>query len=261
MPTIHPAPVKLQRFWCGDIPFVAYQFSNGEIAMSQAQSLPAFSTVVSKIASAFISENHLPTVKAILPNRARTTLYPLPTVTALWSHFLTIEPLFPRNRLLQEFLAGTPIFEDSSVVLMDSNPVKVDRIPTRLAERINLQIGSFSLPALLYKDTLYISDNEGLSVINAPTCWIVELNPAQKKTRILKRKGFSFKEEILVYQKRSLFQDRARIWSDWVIIWEYFARKGNTKALLLLRYLATLGLENSVSKFNQLTTMPSFRNG
>ena len=254
MPTLHhshPIPVKLQRFWCGDIPFIAYQFPNGEIAMSQTQSLPAFSTAIGKIASDFISANCLPTVKAILPNRASATLYPLPTVTALWSHFLSIDPVFPRNSLLKEFLSGTPIVEDSSLVVMDFNKVKVDLVTATLAENIDLQIGRFLLSVLLYEDTIYISDNEGLSVINAPNCWIAEINPAQKKARILKKNGFSFQEKILFYQKNNLFQSRARIWSDWVILWEYFAGKGNTKALSLLRHLATHGLKNSVTGCNR----------
>ena len=251
MPILHHSPVKLQRFWCGDIPFIAYQFTNGEIAMSQTQSLPAFSTAIGKIASDFISANCLPTVKAILPNRVNATLYPLPTVTALWSHFLTIDPLFSRNRLLKEFLAGTPILEDSNFVMMESSNLKVDLIPATLVEIINLQIGSFLLSVFLEEDKIYISDNEGLSVINAPTCWIAELNPAQKKARILKSKGFSFQDKILFYQKNHVFQSRARIWSDWLILWEYFAGKGNTKALLLLRHLATHGLENRVNKCNR----------
>jgi hypothetical protein len=254
MPTLHhshPTPVKLQRFWCGDIPFIAYQFPNKEIAMSQTQSLPAFSTAISKIASDFISNHRLPTVKAILPNRANTTLYPLTTVIALWNHFLSIDPFFSRNRLLKEFLSGTPILENSNFVLMESSNLKVDLIPATLVEVINVQIGSFLLSVFLEEDTIYISDKEGLSVINAPTCWIYELNPAQKKARILKSKGFSFQDKILFYQKNHIFQSRARIWSDWVILWEYFAGKGNTKALSLLRHLATQGLENNVTKCNR----------
>lgn len=248
----HPTPVKLQRFCCGDIPFIAYLFPNGEIAMSQTQSLPAFTTAISKIASDFVRDNCLPTVKAILPNRTSTTLYPLPTVVALWNHFLSIEPLFSRNRLLKEFLAGTPILENSNSVLIESNKVKVDLVPATLAEIIDLQVDRFLLSVLLDENNIYISDNQGLSVINAPTCWIAELNPAQKKARILKSKGFSFEDKIVFYQKNHVFQSRARIWSDWVILWEYFAGKGNTKALELLRHLATQGLENNVTNLSEV---------
>jgi hypothetical protein len=60
--------VKLRRFWCGEIPFIAYQLPNGEIAMSQTQSLPNESKAIVKIAADFISTNKLKTIRATLPN-------------------------------------------------------------------------------------------------------------------------------------------------------------------------------------------------
>jgi len=241
----HPTG-KLKRFWCGDIPFTAYQLNTGEIAMSQAQSLPSYGTVISRIAANFIKENHLPTIPAILPNQSLTTLYPLiPTVSALWNYFESQGKLNEQKKLLKGLLAETPILQDSDILLEKTSyfRIQVASAATTLAQVTTLEIQELSLSALLYEGNLYISDPEGLSIINVPLSWIIELNPAQKKTRYLKSKGFSFQEEILFYRENHLFQIRARTWSDWLIVWEYFASKGNNKALLLLRYLAGQSLE------------------
>jgi hypothetical protein len=245
----HLASVKLQRFWCGDIPFVAYQFGTGEIAMNQAQFLPAYSTALSKIASNFIETHHLPTVKAILPNHTIATLYPLiPTVRAVWSHFQAKGKLSAQKKLLRELLTSTPILKDEDILLSKTSESKIEvaSASTTLAIATTLKIQELSLPAFLYEGSLYICDQEGLSIINVSLRWLIELNPAQRKAMLLKKSGFSFREEMLFYQENRLFQLKARVWSDWIILWEYFAKKGNSKALSILRHLATQGLEKSL---------------
>lgn len=241
-------PVKLRRFWCDEIPFLAYQFPNGQIAMNQTQSLPTISKSLSNIAEDFIASNHLLTVNATLPNQAIVVLYPLPTVMALWSHLLSINKLPNRQELLKALLAGIPVLEDSELLPITSSDlkVKVDQAPATLARSIKLQAEDFLLSVWLYQDIFYISDIEGLLLINVPAIWLTELNPAQKKARTLKRNGFSFKEETIFYQEIDIFQVKARVWLDWIIIWGYFAGKGNTKALSLLRYLAIQGLGNRI---------------
>lgn len=246
--SLHKATVKLQRFWCGNIPFVAYELPSGEIAMSATQSLPAYSRVLAKIATNLIAENHLPAITAILPNHSTLTLHPLvPTVIALWSHFKHIGKLpSERKKLLNELLAETPILKESQLLLSKAKDFRIEvaQSPITLAKILKLEIEAFSLQAFLFEDNIYIPDSSGLSIINAPISWIIELNPAQKKARILKKNGFSFKEQILFFQENSLFQICARTWSDWLILWEYFARNGNSKAFAVLRYLASRGLQS-----------------
>lgn len=251
MPTyhpLHPTPAKLQRFWCGNIPFVAYELPNGEIAMSATQSLPTYSRVLAKMAANLIAENNLPAITAILPNHSPLTLHPLvPTIQALWSHFQDMGKLSSeRKKLLNELLRETPILKESELLLSQAQDFRIEvaQAPITLAKIIKVEIEAFSLQAFLFEDDLYIPDSSGLSIINAPISWIIELNPAQKKARVLKRNGFSFKEEILFYQENSLFQICARAWSDWLILWEYFARKGNSKAFAVLRHLASRGLQS-----------------
>lgn len=242
----YPTSVELERFWCSGISFLAYQLSNGEIAMNQTQSLPATSKSITKIAEDFISNNHLTTVKATLPNQGTVVLYPLLTVVALWSYLLSINKLPNRKKLLTAILAGKPVLKDSELLPIISNDfnLKVEQSPNILAKSTNLQIEDFLLAILLYQDTFYIADAEGLLLINVPAIWLSELNPTQKKAQTLKKNGFSFQEKMIFYQENKLFQVKARVWSDWIIIWEYFAGKGNTKALSLLRHLAVQGLRH-----------------
>jgi hypothetical protein len=240
--------VKLRRFWCGEIPFIAYQLPNGEIAMSQTQSLPNESKAIVKIAADFISTNKLKTIRATLPNHALAVLYPLPTITALWNHLHNMGKLPEREKLMSALLAGRPVKDDNHLLRLTPADflVKVEQAPETLAKVVLVQVEKFSLRVLLQSGAIFIPDHEGLTVIGVPLSWLLELNPAQKKAQILWHKGFSFKEELLCYQELDVFQVKTHSRSDWLILWEYFASKGNTKALSLLRHLAYRGLESRV---------------
>lgn len=249
-----PIPVKLRRFWCNEIPFLAYQLPAGEIAMSEVQLLPVSSLVLSEIICNYICKNHLQVIRAILPNHARANIYPLSTIISIWNYLLSLDKIPHRQELLTAFMEGKPILENSCFLPTRLRDIRIEpeSAPAVLAKSINLQIDNFSLCILCYKDIFYISDTEGLSIINVPLTWIIELNPAEKKARTIKRNGFSFKEETLFYEKNDVFKARARVWSDWLIIWGYFASKGNTKALLLLRVFAKQGIEQQLRTLSNL---------
>jgi hypothetical protein len=247
----HPLPVKLRRFWCNEIPFLAYQLPDGEIAMSEVQLLPVFSLVLSEIIGNFICENNLQVIRAILPNHTKANIYPLSTIIAIWNYLLSLDKLSHRQELLTAFAAGKPVLENSDFLptRLGDIRIKPEEAPATLAKSINIQIEKVSLCILCYQGIFYISDTEGLSIINVPLSWIIELNPAEKKARTIKRNGFSFKEETLFYENTNVFKVRARLWSEWLIIWEYFAAKGNTKALSLLRGLAKQGIEQKLELY------------
>lgn len=226
--------------------------------MSKTLYLPYFSRRLERIASGFVARSGLPTILGILPSRLITKLYPLTTVIELWNYFLSIDELLPRKKLLDAMLANKPILEVSSLlpIKIGDTLVHPDQAPPRLAKCLNLPIERFILSVLIYQDLIFLSDTKGLSIINAPPTWLLELNPAMKKARSLKKNGFSFQTETVYYPSNSnlvatpptvsIFSCKARVWSDWVILWEYFAGKGNTKALALLRYLAIQGLEHRI---------------
>lgn len=255
-------PVKLQRFWCRDVPFFAYQLSTGEIVMSKTQFLPNITKTLSQIVLDYISENNLPTRQGTIPNNQMVSLYPLPTVVEVLKYLHERSLLTGQKDLLAALLSGTAILEDSDLLLMTNADLRtrIEPAPSTLplAKVIKFQIDKLSLSVCIGKnEEIYVSDSEGLSVINVTLSWLIELNPGQKKALILKRNGFSFKEETLFYQdiddvRASIFKTKGRSWSDWLVVWEYFASKGNSKALSLLRNLAGQSIEQRIRTLSSL---------
>ena len=251
-----PIPVKLQHFYCGSIPFLGYQLPTNEIAMTKSQALPSNGKIVDTVARNFVVERDLPTIKAKLPNHSIVVAYPLnPTVTELWKYldsYLTDK----QKQLLNALLAGNPIVEESWIINPENQgELRIEteaHLSVKLAKSWDFQAGRFIISVLEQEGNLYISDYQALSLIGVPANWLVEINPAQKKAQLLKQNGFSFKEETLFYQETDLFQVRARIWSDWLAVWEYFAAKGNRKALTLLKTLAMQGLGNKLESLLKL---------
>lgn len=241
--------VELKRFWCDSIPFIAYRLPNGEIVMSQTQSLPNTSKVLQKIADEFIRANQLCRLSVTLPNRRKIVVYPLSTITALWRHLLTIEQMPVREKLLAALQAGTPIVEDNEQVLALTRAdfvKRVEQAPKALADVVKVQVEELELSFLIEEGKTFLCDYEGLAVIDAPVSWLLELNPAQKKARMLKYKGFSFQQQLVYYQDQVVFEAKTHCLSDWLVVWDYFVSKGNTKALSLLRNLAYQGVSNRV---------------
>jgi len=251
-----PIPVKLQHLYCGSIPFLGYQLPTHEITMTKSQALPSHGKIVDTVARNFVVEQELPTIKAKLPNHSIVVAYPLnPTVTELWKYldsYLTDK----QKQLRDALLAGNPVLEESWIINPESQgELRVEteaQFSVKLAKNWEFQAGRFIISVLEQEENIYLSDSKGLSVIGVPANWIAQINPAQKKAQLLKQNGFSFKEETLFYQKTDLFQVRARIWSDWLAVWEYFASKGNRKALTLLKTLALQGLGNKVESLLKL---------
>ena len=255
-------PVKLQRFWCNDIPFFAYHLATGEIVMSKTQFLPNITKSLSQIVSDYISKNNLPSLRGTIPNHQLVPLYPLATVVEVWK-YLHEQGLLPeRKDLLAALRAGTAVLEDSDLLLLTNADfrTRVDKSTSTvpLAKVINLPIGKLSLSICIGKnEEVYACDSEGLSVVNVSLTWLIELNPGQKKALILRRNGFSFAEETLFYQNiddinASIFKTKGRAWSDWLVLWEYFASKGNSKALSLLRHLAEQSIEQRLKTLSNL---------
>jgi hypothetical protein len=283
-----PVQVKQRSFWCGDIPFVAYQLPKGEIAMSKTLYLPYFSKRLQRIASSFVARYNLPIVQGILPGNSIITLFPLATVIELWDYFLSIDELRGRKELFDAISAKKPIVEASPHLprQLEDTVAHSEQLAPQLAECMKLQIERFILSLLIEQDRIYISDTVGLSIINAPLNWLLGLNPAMKKARSLKKNGFSFQTKTLYYANSNhltadshldeeIIQDitppetdsltvnivscQARLWSDWVILWEYFSGKGNTQSLALLKHLAIQGLEYQIEPLLPTTPTPHDR--
>jgi hypothetical protein len=108
------------------------------------------------------------------------------------------------------------------------------------AKRIEINLDRFHFFVVKHEKQFFIPTNEGLRLINVNIDWISGLGNRRKRT--LERYGFSFKEQLICYEieGRSFFGG-SYSWSDWLRLWSYFASKGNSSAVRLLRVLAELG--------------------
>ena len=108
------------------------------------------------------------------------------------------------------------------------------------AKRIEINLDRFHFFVVKHEKQFFIPTNEGLRLINVHIDWISALGNRRKRT--LERYGFSFKEQLICYkiEGRSFFGG-SYSWSDWLLLWSYFALRGNTSAVRLLRVLAELG--------------------
>ena len=121
----------------------------------------------------------------------------------------------------------------------------------REAEPILLRLGKTTLHLLIYGRQLYIPTHEGLRLISVEPNWL-NIPEKSRKERMLKSLKFSFEEILLCYQignpSQYVFVE-AYSYQDWLIVWSYFASKGNSRAMSVLRWLAQFGMEEHVKSF------------
>jgi hypothetical protein len=244
--------VQLKRFWCNNVSFLAYQLKNGEIVLSENQMVPSANKTLKKFAKAFISSNNLKTIKVTLPNRSNSTVYPLSTVTALWSNLNSTEQLPSREKqLLAGFLSNYPIKEGSNynadcgrnakTEVTDANLRMVATpIFIKLTKKIEIQV-------LVLHNNYYIEVYEGLSKLGTQPTWLEELHNSERRKKTLRQKGFSDEIKTIDYQEdNKVWRVQTLSLLDWINICDYFAAKGNTKAIDILKSLAILNLDRRI---------------
>jgi hypothetical protein len=121
----------------------------------------------------------------------------------------------------------------------------------REAEPILLKLGRTTIHLLIYGKQLYIPSHEGLYLIGVEPNWL-NIPEKSRKERMLKSLKFSFEEILLCYQIGNPGQYvfvEAYSYQDWLIVWSYFASKGNSRAMSVLRWLAQFGMEEHVKSF------------
>jgi hypothetical protein len=123
------------------------------------------------------------------------------------------------------------------------------------AEFVPIEIGRFKLNTLKHENTIYIPTNEGLKTIGVNINWIASQRKFGRRCPLFRR-GFSFQEKLLCYPMGDdgrFFFAGSYTWSDWLIVWEYFAAQGNSKAASILKSLAEYGLTLFLSNTTQKT--------
>lgn len=267
--SILPA-VKSKRFWCNNVSFLAYQLKNGEIVLSENQIIPSINRAIKKSAKTFISSNNLKTIKVTLPNRSNTIAYPLSTVIALWSNLNSTEQLPPREKqLLAGFLSNYHIKEGSNYDIGCGTNAKIEVTDVDLrmvATPISIKLTrSIEIQVLILHNNYFIEVYESLSKLGTQPTWLEELYDSERKKKTLMQKGFSGEIKTIDYQENNkVWRVQAVSILDWLNICEYFATKGNTKAINILKSLATLNLDRRVkTKFcpNVVATATSIGTG
>jgi hypothetical protein len=112
-------------------------------------------------------------------------------------------------------------------------------------------MGKSTFRLLIYKNKLYISVNEGLRLIGVDINWIPD-DPKDRRGIILKKINFSFDRKLFCYQIENsgkyIFVE-AYSYQDWLTLWEYFAKRGNSRAMSVLKWLAQFGMEQHIKSF------------
>jgi hypothetical protein len=114
------------------------------------------------------------------------------------------------------------------------------------SELIQIETTKFKFSVIKHGDELLMTSNQGLGLIGVDINWIASLG---KRKQILTKRGFSFKETLVGYQYEfangnKVFFCEAYSWSDWIIIWGYFAPRGNFRAVSLLSIFAEKSLQH-----------------
>jgi hypothetical protein len=90
-----------------------------------------------------------------------------------------------------------------------------------------------------------------LGLIRVESNWL-NIDNLSRKGRLLKSKNFSFERILLCYEIAKNGQyvfAESFPYEDWLIVLAHFGSRGNTKALLILQWLAQFGVQQRVETF------------
>jgi len=109
---------------------------------------------------------------------------------------------------------------------------------SQIAKEIPVELRADKVLKILWLEgNCYITDFEGLKLIEAPPKWLVDISP--RTLRTLKEFGFTGEVTSIIYKNKiGYFKKQARRFSEWIAIWSCFSSRGNTKATQILILLA-----------------------
>lgn len=116
------------------------------------------------------------------------------------------------------------------------------------SELIQIKTAQFNLLMIKHGKQVLVSSGEGLRAIGVDINWISAMG--EKRKRILINRGFSFQEILICYEYKLDNGDNKFVfsgsypWSDWMIVWSYFAARGNIRAVSLLSLFAAKSVEH-----------------
>lgn len=232
--------------------WAAYQLPDGMKVMSARQAARLVGQPNTDVI-AFMQSNDLETINVIIPSRVVINAITLPSI-ATYLQWLLEEDKLQHNRLslsreewkelidalfnpsFQEFLIPNPCFFTSNCP-----PVRANRIQIQLEDNIRLVV------LVLQTGEYRISCAEGLNCIQANPEWLMDTS--SKKARILSKMRLSHQAvECRFATEQGIKQAYTFNCNDWLSIWEYLAKKGNKRAITVLKACAKEHISVRVEK-------------
>lgn len=254
--------VRMSRWRNQQYGWAAYQLPNGEFVMSDRQ-MASPMRQAKKNAKNFVELHKLPSITIQLPNRQVIGAYPLSTVAAYWQYLVESNLLPPniRTQINWENLIESLKNPNSKLQNTETLTTKIateslfsKTIETATSVILKLQ-QKVVLEVLALSNSEYrLSFESGLSVIGLPINWLLELPHSQTRLKKLENKGFSgTSKQCKVYTQQGVQTVETLSIKDWLLIWEFFACRGNSKAAAILRACAEENISNRVER-NRVTS-------
>lgn len=242
-PKVATTSFQWQQFSC-----VAYKLPSGDLVMSERQMAQAVGKSISS-AKSFTKKHNLTAIQVKLLNTQVISVYPFSTVIDYWQ-YLTQSGLITSNCkcrvcLKELVISFKPNAYNASGKSYSQNNEATFPVTLPLENKASLEV--IPLP----DSEIRISLTSGLGIVGHTVEWISALALTPKKLHKLQNKGFTGRTircKVHINNEETLV-DTLGI-RDWLIIWEFFATRGNTKAGEVLRACAEENVAHRVEKVN-----------
>lgn len=232
--------------------WAAYQLPDGMKVMSARRVAQLAGQPITDVID-FVQSNDLETLNVIIPSRVVINAITLPSI-AIYLQRLLEENKLQHNRLslsrdewgeiidaltnpsFGEDLTPNPYFFRSKCP-----PVRANATQIRLEDNITLEV------LILQTGEYRISCTEGLNCIQANPEWLMDTSP--KKARVFSKMKLSHQTiECRFVTEQGIKQAYTFSCNDWLSIWEYLAKKGNKRAITVLKACAKERISVRVQK-------------
>ncbi|WP_149030801.1 hypothetical protein [Moorena producens] len=227
----------------------AYTLDNQIVFSLRQMSIPIRQSP--RQAQEFLEENGYPKLWVTAPSQRKLTVYPINSLLAYWK-YLVSDNLIPAyldknqtvslKQLIEQLEKDPNQLIQPRVNLINQDSDWLQATPTRIT------IGQSQLEILKTEDDqeFRVSLSAAMDAIGSSVALLVGIINSRRKLKKLKAKGFSGKILFCYTETQGIMKTMSL--GDCLQIWEYFALKGNTKAVYLLSSCSKLGI-NSLLEF------------
>lgn len=242
-PKVATTSFQWKQFSC-----VAYKLPNGDLVMSERQMATAVGKSISS-AKSYIKKHNFTAIRVKLLNTQVISVYPFSTVIDYWQYLIQFG-LITSNCKCSLYLKELVISFKPNAYKASGNPFSQSN---KMAFPVTLPLeNKASLEVIpLSESEIRISLKSGLAIVGHTVEWISALALTPKKLNKLQSKGFTGRTlRCRVHTSEGVTLVDTLGIRDWLIIWEFFAIHGNTKAGEVLRACAEENVVHRVEKVN-----------